>query len=261
MELNELTQEELTTYAFVRSRVLFQLLKEIGKYDSVVKNDFQNHFAIAFAAMNGPQIQLSDRDGELAVTENGALPHVMLWFPKPENMSKMLVQQKTFMLPVPYSFRIGKTLKTFKKGIERLQWYTDPKNYSEEHAIFITKLLLHATAYGIKEVAEHDSYVQSRVTKIADGYIEIYVRGVDELAVWLEKKGDTFTVTPGRCPHPTKARLIFEKQETAYGMFSGQLPALMALADEDVKIRGNFPMIQNLFPILNRLGVFMAIKK
>ena len=260
MELNELSQEELTTYAFIRSRVLLQLLKEIGKYDSAVKNDFQNRFSISFAAMNGPQLQLSDRDGQLAVTENGALPNVMLWFPKPENMSRMLAQKKAFLLPVPFSLRVGKTLKTFRKGIERLQWYMDPENTSEEHADFITKLLLHATAYGIKEVAEHDSYVKPKVDRIADGSIEIYVRDREDLAVWLEKKGDEFTVTPGRCPHPPHARLIFEDAATAKGLMSGKIPALEAVVDEKIKIRGNFPMVQNLFPLMNRLGVFMSVK-
>ena len=260
MEFNELTQEELTTYAFVRVRVLLQLLKEIGKYDKEVKGDFDKNFSIAFAAMNGPELQLAKVNGELQVIEDGSLPNVLLWFPKPENMSKMLAQKKAFMLPLPFSIRVGHTLKTFRKGIERLQWYMNPENDSKEHADFITKLLLHATAYGVKEVAAHDDYVLPKVNSIADGMLEIYVRDRDDLAVWMEKKGREFTVHAGRCPHPPKARLIFEKPETAKGLLSGKLPALEAVVDTDVKLRGNFPMIQNLFPIMNRFGVYMAVK-
>ena len=123
MDLYELSSAEQNTYSYVRSRVLFQLLSEVGKYDPEIKAAFKDGLRLGLSAASGPTLQLNGDAGEMSVTENGYTPHISLWLPSPDHLNRMLTQRKTFLLPFPLSFKAGKAIKTFKKAIEKLKEY------------------------------------------------------------------------------------------------------------------------------------------
>ena len=54
------------------------------------------------------------------------------------------------------------------------------------------------------------------------------------------------------------AELVFDSRETAEELLTGKLPAMLALAERKVRLFGRIPMIQNLFPILDRVAVYMG---
>jgi hypothetical protein len=45
---------------------------------------------------------------------------------------------------------------------------------------------------------------------------------------------------------------------TAFGLFTGSVVALNALGRGKISIRGKVPMIQTLFPLLDRFGEIMS---
>lgn len=53
------------------------------------------------------------------------------------------------------------------------------------------------------------------------------------------------------------AVLEFSDLNVCYGVLTGSLPALGALGDSRVMLRGKLPMIQGLFPLLDRFGEIM----
>ncbi|MFW5688359.1 MAG: hypothetical protein ACOC1U_02215 [Spirochaetota bacterium] len=62
---------------------------------------------------------------------------------------------------------------------------------------------------------------------------------------------------PGAGPQPN-AILEFADRDAAIALLTGATPAMLALAERSVRIHGRLPMIQNLFPVLDRVSDYLG---
>ena len=73
----------------------------------------------------------------------------------------------------------------------------------------------------------------------------------------MRKSGDGFATGDGPVEEPN-AVLEFENRDAALALLTGETPAMLALAERSVRLYGRIPMIQNLFPILDRVAHYMG---
>jgi len=110
----------------------------------------------------------------------------------------------------------------------------------------------------VKEVAEQDPYVSRRVEGLPDGIIALRVADNDGLESRISKPHRSFTVVDKSDGRKPNAVLTFASTKTAYDLLKGNINAMTALGTTEVSISGRIPMIQDLFPILDRFGYLMS---
>ncbi len=121
----------------------------------------------------------------------------------------------------------------------------------------VTEMLMTAALRGVAETALADPWTAPRSSGMPDGIVEVSINGSD-LKGWVEKSGHLWRTGRGTPPAKVNARLSFDDIDTAFGLFTGTVVALKALGRGKISIRGKVPMIQVLFPLLDRFGEIMA---
>jgi len=249
--------------AHVKSGSAFQLLQMLAEEDPVVQEEIRNKsFILGLSVAGGMKrsVRISDsRITPLDGSVKGA--GVIFRFPVYNELNNLLSGKKTKMLPILRSLAAGKIIAGFKTLTSRIPVYINAEpDFLDKNFRAVTRMLICAALRGIKEVAENDSYTAARVAGIPDGIIALQVENDAGLEARIEKSGSSFTVTTiadGRIPN---AVLTFKDADTAHKLFTGKINAVVALGTSDVRIRGRIPMIQGLFPILDRLSYYMAIE-
>ncbi|MDC7227584.1 MAG: hypothetical protein PQJ61_12535 [Spirochaetales bacterium] len=263
MTSDELTPTEQMVLAHVKSGSAFQLLQLLAEEDSAVQEEIADKsFSLGLRVAGGMQRSIKVVNGRISPVDNSVSGSgVIFRFPTYSQLNNLLSGRKSRMIPIIKTFKAGGIISSFKSLTSRIPVYMNAEGtFLEDNFTFITRLLICAALRGIKEVAENDPYVSDRVAGIPDGIIALHVEGCSELEARIKKHGGSFTVLTGRDETIPNAALTFNSPETAYNLFTGKINAVVALGTSDVKIRGRIPMIQGLFPILDRLSFYMAIK-
>ena len=259
----DLSPDEQKVLAYVKSGSAFQLLNLLAEEDPETREIIKNKsFTLGLRVAGGMKRSVRISDGRIEPIDGSIKGSgVIFRFPAYNELNNLLSGKKAKLLPILLSLSAGKIIAGFKALTSRIPVYMNAEaDFLEENFRFITRMLMCAALRGIKEVAENDSYTSARVSGIPDGIISIQAENDSKLEARIEKTGGSFTVqtrSDGRKPN---AVLIFKDAETAYKLFTGKINAVVALGTSDVRIRGRIPMIQGLFPILDRLSYYMAIK-
>ena|GEM_PF-5778481 len=182
---------------------------------------------------------------------------------------------KATPVPLPGTWRAGRILKAFRSASARVQAILSSPT---ERLELKTELLLRATVDGLSVIGNHDEATVAWSSRIENGTIQIQVDDNPDLQATIVKAAN-----PGRdgmaagrrsgypafrslwgpsaagpqTAGPPRARLVFADTETAHGVLTGTVKAGEALADGRIRIRGRLPMIQNLFPLMDRLSELM----
>jgi hypothetical protein len=155
------------------------------------------------------------------------------------------------VIPVPAGPRFLAGVKAFRALTGAVQKsFQDP-----EHRV---RLLLLGTLFALQEVAMRDPYVAARSARIPQGTIRVAVEGDDAVQGWLRKGPEGVTTGSGAPDREANAELIFRDRESAEVLLTGKLSAALALAERRVRLYGRIPMIQNMFPILDRVSDYMG---
>jgi hypothetical protein len=120
----------------------------------------------------------------------------------------------------------------------------------------VTELLMTAALRGVAETAMADPWTAPKASHMPEGIVELHVEGT-KLRGWIECSGHLWRAGRGASPGKVNARLSFADMDTALGLFTGKVAALNALGRGKVSIRGRVPMVQVLFPLLDRFGEIM----
>jgi hypothetical protein len=176
-------------------------------------------------------------------------------------MARILGGGKGTVLPLPLSLNFMKAGKAFSASSKRVGELTSKRAFTDTaEKRLVTELLMTAALRGVAETAVADLWVASKASAMPDGIVEISVDGAD-LSGWVRRSGSDWTSGRGVPPTTPNARLAFADLDTAFGLFSGGIAALNALGRGAVTIRGRIPMIQVLFPLLDRFGEIMSWEK
>ena len=246
-------------HAYVRAHATLRLIAQLPQ--PLVRETYPGRVTVQLLSPGGPACSVQVRNGVATFRASRRFfPTVSLWFPKPIHMATLLAGGKAPVIPIPSSLRFLSAVKAFRSLTAAVQSaFTDPA-----HRV---RLLLMGTLFALEEVATRDPYVAARMARIPAGTIGVSVAGDPGVAGWLRKTaaaaqssgtaGGSLAAGSG-APESPNAELVFSDRDTAEALLTGRLPAMLALAERRISLFGRLPMIQNLFPILDRVATYMG---
>ena len=258
--LTALTKDEIAVLARIKIEVTLGLLALASGLDLGLKAMAgKRAFGLGLSAPGVPLCRLvqEGRDGraEVKVAPKGeGRLSLVLRFPSQLAAIRLLSGAKAAVLPIPRGVGAGAALGFFRAAAAKAPGLLKPGALSPGAR---ARLLAGAALSGLCAVGNSDKVLAERMHHIPSGKVAVVCPGA--FAFGVEKSGGELRFCP-EAPEAPNARLEFRDAETAIGVFAGGRPAILALADGGVSIRGYLPLIQGLFAILDRLGEYMAVK-
>ncbi|MDF1568505.1 MAG: hypothetical protein P1P77_10850 [Spirochaetaceae bacterium] len=246
------------TVARVRSGVVTALTCAVTELDpSLCESIPPGRYSIHIAGPSGILRRVHFRDRRASEPRSGAAS-LVLRFTDSAAMARLLGGGKGRVLPLPISLNFMKAGKAFTASSQRVGELTAKRTFVDEaEKRLVTELLMTAALRGVAETAAADFWTASKSSAMPDGTVEISVDGA-HLSGWVRRSGESWTSGRGVPPAGPNARLTFADLDTAFGLFTGSVAALNALGRGALSIRGRVPMIQVLFPLLDRFGEIMS---
>ena len=249
------------TVARIRSGVICALICAATDLDESLRESLpQGRFALIISGPSGIRRRLAFNNGR-AVEAEKETSAVVLRFINIDSMARALGGGKGTVIPLPLSPMFIKAVRAFVSSSGRAGQLSSLREFSgDREKRIVTELLMTAALRGVAETALSDSWTAPKSSGMPDGVVELKVNGVDaeeNLIGWIQKSGDLWRTGRGKPPEKANARLSFTDMDTAFGLFTGSVGALKALGTGRVSIRGKLPMIQILFPLMDRFGEVM----
>jgi hypothetical protein len=216
--------------------------------------DSRGSFSLRLSApgIRGPLVRCRGA-GPVEVAGGGRCS-LFLRFPSPSCAALALSGGSAPAIPfflAPGAFRALSFFRAAASGAQAL--LAAPGTPAELRA----RLLATAALAGLAEVASSDHAIAERMAHVPDGSVAVEAPGAFSLG--LEKRGPRVLVLEA-APVSPNARLSFRDASSAVAVFTGKLPAPIALASGGVAIHGLLPLVQGLFTALDRLGEYLAVK-
>lgn len=239
---------------------ILPLLEDVAAFDPLVREAIAGwDFSLQFRLKGGdPATTLIFKDGGVKVRRGGppAL-HPALTF-KEASFLNDVFQGRTGKSPMPNLAGIFKAKKLMQidKVLGRLEHYLKPAPETLAQAetfAFCVRITLYATAFGIKEVGEHDPELRSISFDIPDGTVEMRVAGGP--VAHLTVKGGKFEPRRGPAEKPN-ATFEFADLQTAWQAFQGTLDTFAAVGGGRIKLRGFIPILEGINPLMDRLAYY-----
>jgi len=249
------------TVAQVRSGVICALICAATDLDESLRESMPSgRFALIISGPSGIRRRLAFSNGRAFETDKDSSAAV-LRFISVDAMARALGGGKGTVIPLPLSPMFMKAVKAFIASSGRVGQLSALREFSgvREKGI-VTELLMTAALRGVAETASADSWTALKSSGMPDGIVEFRVDSEEDdeiLTGWIEKSADLWRAGRGKPPAEVNARLSFADTDTAFGLFTGSVSALKALGSGQVSIRGKLPMIQILFPLMDRFGEIM----
>jgi hypothetical protein len=246
------------TVARVRSGVVSALICAATDLDLSLRDSLpRGRFALSLAGPSGIRRRLAFDNGRAQEIPGGP-GSLVLRFTGAEAMAQALGGGKGTVIPLPLTPLFPKALKAFIASSRRVGELSSRRDFtSESEKRVVTEMLMTAALRGVAETALADPWTAPRSSGMPDGIVEVSINGSD-LKGWIERSGHIWRAGRGTPPAKVNARLSFDDVNTAFGLFTGSVVALNALGRGKISIRGKVPMIQILFPLLDRFGEIMA---
>lgn len=255
-----LTPSTQDTLSLVKAGVILNLLVLLAKKDCKSTEILaKKKFILSFRGGERLSWILDCRKGRLSAREGRSMwPSLKLYSPKERGIGAMLSQKKAFVLPFPGFWSTGKALNCFKYLASRLPLFLGGEE-GKKNPELQTELLLEAALNGVCQVGNYDNYVSTRIQKMGRGIIKVEVLEAKHLTRFIRIENRRLCLQ-NQCSEEVSASLTFQNQETARALLLGNLRAMSALGDSRIKIRGRLPLIQGIFPLLDRFSYLMSIK-
>lgn len=259
-EISALTKDEIAVLARIKIEVTLGLLALASGLDPGLRAlAGKRAFGLGLSAPGVPLSRLVQEgpDGRAEVKvapKEGGVLSLVLRFPSQLSAIRLLSGAKAMVFPIPRGSGAGAALGFFRSAAARAPGLLKPGTLSPGGR---ARLLAGAALSGLCAVGNADKALAERMHHIPSGKVAIVCPGA--FAFGVEKEGGLLRFSP-EAPDSPRARLEFRDAETAIGVFAGGRPAILALADGGVSIRGFLPLIQGLFAVLDRLGEYMAVK-
>lgn len=249
----ELIRARLNLHALLQN---FEELVRLDKDMASFVRDW--NVSIQFSVLNGPHAHLSFQNGAckhgLGTHPN---PDIRLFFVSPHHLNKMFAGTGT-PIPLKGFSRLGFLQKDFTKLTERLEFYLKPERgrpEDPEYRKINTTLTLNTAVYAIKELALLEPTCMAIAAHTPPGTLQIGVLPEGPYA-HLTLSKEAITVTKSSHASPT-ATMTFRDVESANGLFTGQLDAFQAVAEQSLVLRGMIPMVDNIGLILDRVEHYL----
>ena len=209
------------------------------------------------AVKNGPEAVLRFEDGTVRVLPGIEGSDILLRFSSPEKFNGMIDGTVT---PIPSKgfTKIGFLLKKFTKLTDRLSMYLRPAPGALEHPEFFrisTTVMFHVIVEAIAQIGNHDRIGQVSASSIVDGTAKLAIH--DGPAVAVSCRNHRLTAIH-REPATFLSYMEFCDMRLARGLFDGEVDALPAVGQGQIRIGGMISQVDNINRILDRVAVYLA---
>jgi len=246
-----------STVARVRSGVAAALVCAVCDLDSDIRRSLPaGRYGLTLSGPGGIRRRLVFRDGRCRERRRGA-GSAVLRFLDARSMARALAGGRAAVLPLPAGAFFAKAIRAFTGASRRAAELASRREFADDREkALTTELLLTAALRGVAETAMADPWTAPKAAAMPSGMVQVRIEN-SSIGAWLECRGGTWRAGRGEAPAEVNARLAFADVETAFGLLTGSVAALSALGRGRVSIRGRLPMIQVLFPLLDRCGELM----
>ena len=249
------------TVARVRSGVICALVCAATDLDESLREALpRGRFALIISGPSGIRHRLAFNNGR-AVEADKETSSAVLRFISVDAMARALGGGRGTVIPLPLSPMFLKAVKAFVTSSGRVGQLSSSRDFANDNEKrIVTELLMTAALRGVAETAQADSWTAPKSSLMPDGIVELKVNEdgeSEDLTAWILKSGDLWRAGRGNPPSKANARLSFADMDTAFGLFTGSVAALKVLGTGRVSIRGKLPMIQILFPLMDRFSEIM----
>lgn len=214
---------------------------------------------IQFAVRNGPAASLAFKNGtcrhQIGMHPS---PTVKLFFLSPGHLNAMF-DGKGMPIPLKGFSRLGFMQKDFAKLTERLEYYLKPDEKRLADPIYVrinTILTLNTAIHAVRELAMLEPSSKRIAASIPRGTLQAGVLP-DGPNVNIRFETGGITVRKGVAEKPS-AKMVFKDLATANALLTGRLDAFLAVAQGDVALLGQLPIIDNMNLILDRVPAYLS---
>jgi hypothetical protein len=214
---------------------------------------------VQFSVRNGPAASVTFKNGN-CTHEVGRHPNptIKLYFISPAHLNSMFDGKGTPIVLRGLT-RIGFLKKDFTQLTERLSYYLKPDNNrlaDEGYVKINTILTLNTAVHAAKELATLEPSSKRIAAETPHGTFQLEVLPDGPFAC-ITLNADGISVRKGKCDAPM-AKMVFKDLPAANAMLTGRLNAFLAVAQGDVILQGQLPIIDNVNLILDRVPAYLT---
>jgi hypothetical protein len=246
--------------AYLNLHAVLQNLEDLVKLDEqsarLVK-DWQ--VTVQFIVRNGPSAFVEFKNG---VCRHGTTayenPTVKLYFTSADHLNRMF-DGKATPIPLKGFLRLGFLKREFAQLTDRLTYYLRPelgKPEDESYVRLNTILTLQTALYAVKVLAMLEPTSKKIAAHIPAGALQVEVLPAGPcLHLVFDKAGISVAKGPAKRP---MAKMAFKNFQVANALLTDKLDGFLAVANADVVLQGQLPMVDNLNLILDRVPRYLA---
>ena len=213
--------------------------------------------SIGFSVKGGPEATLFFGGGKARMVPGTDRCQVKLPFASCEKFNG-LIDGTVTPIPTKGFSKISFLLKRFTKLTDRLSAYLRPEPADLQDPEFFrisTTIMFHVIAEAIAQIANEDKVGQFSASNIVDGAAKLAI--TDGPAAALLCRNHRITAIH-HAPEKYMAYMEFQGMHLARDLFDGNVNAIAAVGQGQVRIGGMISMIDNINRILDRVALYLA---
>lgn len=215
--------------------------------------------SIQFLVQNGPRARVAFSGGRCTVTPGyPAKSDLLLYFATPGHLNKMFANAAP---PVPLKgfSKLYFLATKFGKLTKRLEYFLKPTDEllkDPEYLALNTRMTLNTAAFAAAQIAAFDPVGKKCLLGMGKGTVLMKVLP-DGPAAHLVVSDGGVGARKGDVDNPT-ARMLMKDLGVANAFLNQKMDAFSAIASEDVAIKGQIPLLDNLSLILDRIPLYLV---
>jgi hypothetical protein len=251
---------EIMIKAYLNLHAVLQNLEDLVKLDERMAQLIRDwELTVEFVVRNGPSAFVEFKNG---VCRHGRTTHenptVKLYFTSAGHLNRMF-DGKATPIPLKGYLRLGFLKREFAQLTDRLTYYLRPelgKPGDESYLKLNAILTLQTALYAVKVLTMLEPTSKKIAAHIPAGVLQVEVLPAGPcLHLMFEKSG--VSVAKGAAKRPM-AKMVFKDFRVVNALLTGKLDGFLAVANGDVVLLGQLPMVDNLNLILDRVPRYLT---
>jgi len=213
--------------------------------------------SIGFSVKGGPEATLFFGGGKCRMVTGVERCEVKLPFSSCEKFNG-LIDGTVTPIPTKGFTKINFLLKKFTRLTDRLSMYLRPEPKALENPEFFrisTTIMFHVIVEAIAQIGNEDRIGKVSASSIVDGTAKLAISGGP--AAGLACRNHRL-IAIHRDPETFLSYMEFQDMRLARGLFDGEVDALPAVGQGQIRIGGMIAQVDNINRILNRVAIYLA---
>jgi hypothetical protein len=246
--------------AYLNLHAVLQNLEDLVKLDGQMAQLTKDwELAVEFSVRNGPSAFVEFKNGVCRHGTNAhGNPTIKLYCTSADHLNRVF-DGKATPIPLKGFLRLGFLKREFAQLTNRLTYYLRPevgRPDDERYLKLHTILTLQTALYAVKVLAMLEPTSRKIAAHIPAGALEVVVLPAGPcLHLVFDKGGISVAKGPAKRP---MAKMAFKDFRVVRAVLTGHLDGFLAVANGDVVLQGQLPMIDSLNLILDRVPRYLS---